>query len=71
MKQSDLKLALKDPEEFKRLITTNSELLATAELFSNHAEELIAPVLEDPEEFKRLIKNYYELRDTAELFPQA
>ncbi len=60
---------LKDLEEFKRLISGNYDLLATAELFSNHAEELIAPVLKDPEELKRLITTKYELQDTAKLFP--
>lgn len=47
MKQSDLELALKDPEEFKRLIRSYADLKATAKQFPNHADILGQKTVED------------------------
>ncbi len=60
---------LKDPGEYKRLITTNGALYNTIQHFPNHADALIRPVLNDPEVFKRLIKDNDELRYIAQQFP--
>ncbi|PYB42461.1 hypothetical protein DM455_15710 [Legionella pneumophila] len=65
MKQSDLEPALKDREEFIRLIKDNTELLEIAKAYPNYAEELITRVLEDPDEIKRLIKDDDELNDVV------
>ncbi len=47
MNQSDLELALKDPEELKRLIKDNIDLRNTAKQFPNHADILAQETVED------------------------
>ena len=70
MKEWQLLNAFKNPDEFKRLVKLNHELLETAKLFPQHAETLINIVLNNPDEFKRLVRHNNELRETAKLFPQ-
>src|SRR3990167_3420369 len=65
----ELNSALNNPNEFKRLIENNIDLIHAAERFPVHAETLIQVVLNDPNEFKRLIENNINLRNIAVNFP--